>query len=182
MVVLVDGITLRAAQETDAEGLALAFRRDREHLAPWEPRRPESYFTEVGQAARLQDQLRQQKEGLTAPWLLDDDGAVVGAVTLTGITRGAFLSAWMGYWVAASHQGRGLVTAAVTQVCRLAREELGLHRLEASTLPENERSQRVLERCGFERIGFAPRYLHINGQWRDHLLFQRTLHDGPPTL
>ena len=54
----------------------------------------------------------------------------------------------------------------------------GLHRLEAGTLVDNVASQRVLRRNGFEQFGLAPRYLHINGEWRDHVLFQRLNEDG----
>ncbi|MER7520417.1 GNAT family protein [Streptomyces sp. NPDC126499] len=105
---------------------------------------------------------------------------IVGSVTLSGIALGPFRSASLGYWVAEDHAGRGLATALVEEACRAAREELGLHRIEACTLLHNHASQRVLDKCGFERIGTAPRYLHIDGDWRDHHLFQRVLHDDPP--
>jgi [ribosomal protein S5]-alanine N-acetyltransferase len=48
---------------------------------------------------------------------------------------------------------------------------LRLHRIEAAAQPENIGSVRLLERCGFEREGLARRYLKINGEWQDHLLF-----------
>jgi ribosomal-protein-alanine N-acetyltransferase len=51
--------------------------------------------------------------------------------------------------------------------------ELGLHRLEANVRPENLRSLRSLESLGFGRTGLAPRYLFIDGAWRDHVQFQR---------
>nr|WP_241562063.1 GNAT family N-acetyltransferase [Streptomyces hoynatensis] len=107
-------------------------------------------------------------------------GRVVGAVTLSQLVRGPFRSASLGYWVAASHTGRGLATAAVRQVCRFARESLSLHRIEASVLPYNAASLQVLARCGFERIGTARAYLHIDGAWRDHELHQCVLHDEEP--
>jgi ribosomal-protein-alanine N-acetyltransferase len=55
---------------------------------------------------------------------------------------------------------------------------LGLHRLEAGTLVDNPASQRVLEKNGFELVGLARNYLHIGGEWRDHLLYQRTAEGG----
>ena len=55
----------------------------------------------------------------------------------------------------------------------------GLHRVEAGTLVHNESSQRVLEACGFEYYGTAPKFLFINGAWQDHRLYQRILHDNP---
>jgi [ribosomal protein S5]-alanine N-acetyltransferase len=60
-------------------------------------------------------------------------------------------------------------------VIEMAFGDLGLHRLEAGTQVENIASRRVLEKNGFELIGIARRYLLIAGEWRDHLLFQRTI-------
>ena len=56
---------------------------------------------------------------------------------------------------------------------------LGLHRLEAGTMVENVASQRVLEARGFEKFGLAPGLLFLNGAWRDHVLYQKLLHDRP---
>ena len=79
----------------------------------------------------------------------------------------------LGYWVAERLNNRGLATKAVGELIEVAFGELGLHRLEAGTLVDNIASQRVLEKNGFEPIGIARGYLHIGGEWRDHLLFQR---------
>ncbi|MGW0992401.1 GNAT family N-acetyltransferase [Streptomyces sp. NPDC002523] len=177
------GVTLRPLARGDASALAAAYTENRRHLEPWEPVRPESFFTVRGQAERIEGLVRQRADGTVVPWVFAaEDGRIVGAITLTGITRGPFLSSCLGYWVAADQQNRGLAGAAVERVCAYARDALGLHRVEASTLTENTRSQRVLARCGFEPIGLAPKYLHINGQWRDCRLFQRVLHNDAPAL
>lgn len=80
----------------------------------------------------------------------------------------------MGYWIDRRRNGRGLGSRAVGEIVEHAFGPLGLHRLEAGTLVDNLASQRVLVKNGFEQIGLARDYLHINGAWRDHLLFQRT--------
>ncbi|MFF4399922.1 GNAT family N-acetyltransferase [Streptomyces sp. NPDC001480] len=179
---LTDGVILRLATEADAPALAAAYTENREHLAPWEPRRPEKFFTTAGQAAVLGEKLRQFAEQRTVPWVLESAGGrIAGTITLSGIVLGPWRSAYLGYWIAADHQGRGLATSAVRAVCRVARETVGLHRVEATTLLDNAGSQRVLAKCGFEHIGTAPRYLAINGAWRDHRIFQRILHDDEPT-
>jgi ribosomal-protein-alanine N-acetyltransferase len=71
--------------------------------------------------------------------------------------------------------GRGIGTAAVAFAVEAARSELGLHRLQAATLPHNVASRKVLKRSGFEEIGLAPAYLKIAGSWQDHVLYQRIL-------
>lgn len=175
-----DGIELRPSTLDDAPALAAAIRRNREHMRPWEPRRPERFFTEEGQRARQAALLADRDAGRAVPWVLVDGERVVGGFTLTNVSLGPFCSAQLGYWMDADYVGRGLATAAVGRVCELALTEVGLHRLEAATLLNNAASQRVLEKSGFEDIGVAGRYLHIDGEWRDHRLFQRVLHDGPP--
>jgi ribosomal-protein-alanine N-acetyltransferase len=177
------GVTLRLLAGDDAGALSTAYRDNREHLRPWEPRRPESFFTEAGQRERIEELLRLFSAGGAVPFVFEAaDGRIIGAITLTGIVRGPFCSSSLGYWVAEGQQRRGLATAAVRRVCRIARDTVGLHRIEASTLLANTGSQRVLDKCGFEQIGMAPKYLHIDGEWRDCRLFQRILHDDDPAL
>ncbi|MFG2894165.1 GNAT family N-acetyltransferase [Streptomyces sp. NPDC048248] len=180
-------VSLRHPTPQDADGLARAYRRSREHLRPWEPDRDESFFTPAGQAARLRMQLAEKSAGRLMPWLMVRESheaavpsGIVGAVTLTNITLGPLRSATVGYWIDANHVGRGLATAALKAVCRAADTELGLHRLEAGTLLENAASQRVLVKCGFVPFGVAEKYLHIHGAWRDHRLFQKILNDRRP--
>jgi ribosomal-protein-alanine N-acetyltransferase len=148
--------------------------------------RPGDFATQAVQAPRVEQTLAAAATGRTLPLVLvrsaagaegpDSTDEIVGTLTLSGITRGAFESADLGYWTDHRLQGQGLMSAAVGAVVAIARDGLGLHRLQASTLPENDRSQAVLARAGFERIGYAPSYLRIAGRWRDHLLFQRILH------
>ena len=176
-IVLADGILLRPVEPRDAEPLADAYRRNREHLAPWEPTRDEQFFTTRWHRDEIALLLDQLDAGRKIPLVLVDGDEVVGRVNVNGIMRGAFQSASLGYWVDAAYGGRGLATSAVLAVVGLALDDLGLHRLEASTLPHNHRSQRVLERAGFEVIGVAPRYLQFAGTWQEHRLYQRILHD-----
>ena len=105
-------------------------------------------------------------------YILDEDGAVQGRITLTSIVRGPSQSCTVGYWLGESATGRGLATRAVADIKRVAFGRLRLHRIEAGTLKHNRSSQRVLERNGFERFGLAPNYLRIDGRWQDHVLFQ----------
>lgn len=99
-------------------------------------------------------------------------------MNLTNIARGPFQNASLGYWVDHRHTGRGLSTAAVRFAVARA-TELGLHRLEAGTLPHNGPSQVVLRRCGFTEYGRAPQYLFIAGAWQDDVMFQRIFTTGP---
>lgn len=165
---------LRLPTPADSSALAELQVRNRTYLAPWEPARPEGFFTDAGQRADLEAALERHERGDAAPFvILDDDGAVVGRLTLSGIVRGPFQSCAMGYWVARERTGRGLATDAVASALAHAFTALGLHRVQAETLLNNNPSQRVLQRNGFEQYGLAPKYLKIAGTWQDHLMFQR---------
>ena len=172
---LVGGIRVRVVRVSDAERLSAAYQHNREHLAPWEPWRNEDFFTAAGQAASIESKLALFIAGSDVPWVLLDEGRVVGVMTLSGIVRGPFLSAHLGYWVDKDYNGRGIGSAAVAHAVAAAGTELGLHRIQAATLPHNSASQKVLKRSGFEEIGLAPSYLKIAGIWQDHVLFQRIL-------
>lgn len=171
---------MRPLEEEDSASLCRAIVRNRDHLRPWEPRRGEEFFTERGQAERVAGQLKEQAAGRLVPWVLAVGYEVVGAVTLPNVALGPFRIANLGYWVDAQRVGRGLATAAVRAACRAADEQLGLHRVEAGTVVANLASQRVLAKCDFAVIGTAPEYLHIDGEWRDHVLFQMILNGRSP--
>ncbi|MFI9306490.1 GNAT family N-acetyltransferase [Streptomyces triculaminicus] len=180
---LTSDIVLRPVTLDDAAAFARAYTRNRDHLRPWEPGRSEAFFTTEGQAARLEDLLALRAAGRVMPWVLAEDGGrgeIVGLVNLANIVHGAWRSTNLGYWVAAEHTGKGLATAAVTAACRDADQRLGLHRIEAGTVVANTASQRVLAKCGFEPIGTARNYLHIDGEWRDHVLYHKILNDRGP--
>ncbi len=157
----------------DAAILAELLRVNRDFLAPWEPARTDAHFTEAGQRAAIRAALAEHAHGRSLPCVIvDETGEVVGRVNLNTIVRGASQSASLGYWLAQASGGRGLATAAVHDITRLAFAELGLHRIQADTLVHNVPSQRVLGRAGFVRIGLAPRYLRIAGRWQDCILHQ----------
>jgi ribosomal-protein-alanine N-acetyltransferase len=173
------GTVLRLVGRDDGPALAAAYRRNRRHLAPWEPIRSTRFFEAGGQADAVADVLAAHRRGSVLPLVLEADGSIVGRVTLSNVVRGAFDSADLGYWLDSALQRRGLMTRAVGAALRLARDDLRLHRVQAGTLLHNSGSQTVLQRNGFERIGVARRYLRIAGEWQDHVLFQALLEDKP---
>ena len=165
---------IRLVRPSDSAALAELQIRNRSYLAPWEPVRPEAHFSVAGQSADVEAALARHERQEAVPFvILDDDGTVVGRLTLSGIVRGALQSCAVGYWVAEPRTGKGIATEAVSAALDHAFRDLGLHRVQAETLVSNAASQRVLERNGFTRYGLAPRYLRIAGKWQDHVMFQR---------
>ncbi len=95
-------------------------------------------------------------------------GAIAGVINLSHIIRGPLQSAFVGFYVFAGFDGRGLMTAGLMRVVKYAFNRLRLHRLEANIQPANLRSVLLVQRCGFKREGLARRYLKLGGRWKDH--------------
>ena len=82
----------------------------------------------------------------------------------------------VGYWLDQDYAGRGVMPRAVAMVIDHCFFTAGLHRIEIAIRPENSNSLRVVEKLEIREIGYAPKYLHIDGAWRDHRHLRR--HQG----
>ena len=160
---------IRLLTPDDAEELAALYAANREFLAPFEPSREDSFFTAEAQRARI----ARPEDASWWRWAILDGDAIAGMIAVNDVIRGALQMGNVGYWVDAARNGRGLASGALADVVELAFGQLGLHRLEAGTLPDNVPSQRVLEKNAFERFGYAKDLLLVAGQWRDHVLYER---------
>ena len=98
---------------------------------------------------------------------------------MNNIVRGSAQFASVGYWLDQAYAGRGVMPRAVALVIDHCFTNAGLHRIEVAIRPENSNSLRVVEKLGIQEYGFAPRYLHIDGDWRDHRLFAVTVEEVP---
>ncbi|MBO2445777.1 GNAT family N-acetyltransferase [Actinomadura barringtoniae] len=166
-------VALRAVRVEDAGALAELYVANREYLRPWEPERDETYFTVEGQRDNLLGLVAAHGGGEMWAGAILVDGEIAGRITLNNILRGPLQSCFVGYWVAQEQAGKGVGSEALRLALDLAFGELGLHRVEAFTRVDNEASQAVLRRNGFEPIGVARRHIHVAGRWHDERLFER---------
>jgi ribosomal-protein-alanine N-acetyltransferase len=98
----------------------------------------------------------------------------IGEINVSSIQRGAFQSAYIGYWVDEAVAGHGYVPEACVVLFRFAFEELGLHRVQVSIVPRNAPSRAVVRKLGLRGEGIAVRYLEIDGHWEDHVRYAIT--------
>jgi ribosomal-protein-alanine N-acetyltransferase len=119
------------------------------------------------------------RAGTTFPFVIEVDGRFAGQVTVSNIVRGSAQFASLGYWLDQRHAGRGIMPLAVAMVIDHCFGPAGLHRVEIAIRPENSNSLRVVEKLRIREVGFAPRFLHINGAWRDHRIYAVTVEECP---
>jgi len=163
------------------------FARNQAHFLPWDPPQPEGFLTLRWQRHRLLQHRRAFAAGEAFRYWLrlkDDPERIVGQVHFSGVTRGAFHNALLGYQLDVTLQGQGFMHEALqVGIAEMFSPQVHLHRLQAAHLPENTRSAAVLARLGFRPEGLARRYLFINGQWRDHIvnaLLNPHFNEAPP--
>ena len=122
---------------------------------------------------------RDARAGRVLPLVVTFDDEVVGQLTIGGVQYGSLRGAHIGYWVAQDFAGRGIIPTALALATDHAFQGLRLHRVEVSMRPENAPSRRVAEKLDFRFEGERRRYLHIDGEWRDHLVYVLLADDIP---
>lgn len=118
---------------------------------------------------------KQESEQYYLAW--NDNQQIIGVFNISGIMRGVFKSAYLGYYASAEYSGKGLMNQALKLVLKELFTTLDLHRIEANIQPTNTASIQLATKNGFLKEGFSPRYLKINGIWQDHFRFALTIED-----
>lgn len=156
-------VALRVLERSDREAFLALARESRELHRPWTyPPERSDQFDDLFARSRRDD------FACLVAVLVDDEREIAGVFTVSQIVRGAFQSAYLGYYAHQRHAGQGLMREAMEQVLDHTFGPLALHRLEANIQPGNQPSIALARGAGFRLEGFSPRYLLIGGQWRDH--------------
>jgi len=167
-------LIIRPLATDDVSRMVTFTRANREFLGPWEPTRSDYYFTEdywqreIGHS--LEEMAEERALRLIMLPLENPKGPVVGRINYNNIIRGVFQSTHLGYAIAETYEGKGLMFEALKAANAFMFDHLRLHRLMANYMPHNTRSGTLLKRLGFEKEGLARAYLKIAGKWEDHIL------------
>ncbi|MDP3562446.1 MAG: GNAT family protein [Legionellaceae bacterium] len=108
---------------------------------------------------------------------LNQTGNIAGVFNINEIVRGFFQNAYLGFFAVADFAGHGYMSAGLKLVLQNVFTDMALHRLEANIQPENSASIRLVKNNGFKKEGYSPRYLNVNGEWRDHERWAITYED-----
>ena len=168
-----DSVRLRLPVPGDWQEWSQLRESSREFLVPWEPEWANDSHSRVAYRRRLRRQKKEASEGISFSFFVVrlSDRRLLGGITLNNIQRGVSQSCSVGYWIGKRYARSGYMTEGLHCVLSHCFKTVGLNRGEAACMPDNGASKALLIRCGFQREGYAKKYLKINGVWRDHLLF-----------
>ncbi|GJL99616.1 MAG: ribosomal-protein-alanine N-acetyltransferase [Methyloligella sp.] len=178
-IITTERLILRLPQQADFSDWSHLRGVSKDGLIPFEPKWAENELSRDSFRLRLRFYQREFRDSTGYPFFIftKEGNNLLGGITLSNVRRGVTQSGSIGYWIGQPFQKNGYMTEAVKALGVYAFKELGLHRIDAASLPENLASIRVLEKCGFQKEGLAREYLCINGQWQDHLLFGWLIND-----
>jgi [ribosomal protein S5]-alanine N-acetyltransferase len=171
-------VAIRPIRLRDARALDQELAANRRWLRQWEATDPHGARL-LDARSNIRALLANARSGGGLPFAIDYDGEFVGQLNVSGIGYGSLSSASIGYWVAERVAGRNVTPTAVALATDHCFFGLGLHRMEICIRPENAPSLRVVEKLGFRYEGLRRRYIHINGDWRDHFAFGLTVEELP---
>jgi [ribosomal protein S5]-alanine N-acetyltransferase len=165
-------VTVRGIRLRDARSLEQELLVNRPWLERWEATLPGSRPSgRFDTKSSIRSLLEADRDGTGMAFAIEVDGEFAGQLNVANISGGALASSTLGYWIARRFAGRGVTTIAVALVADHLLFTMGLHRVEVCIRPENVASLRVVEKLGFRYEGCRRRYIHIDGDWRDHLCF-----------
>jgi [ribosomal protein S5]-alanine N-acetyltransferase len=168
-----DRLVLRLATQQDVPQLLHYFQTNAEFHRPFEPIRPEGWFTSAFWRSQILKNFRQFQQGQALRlFLFDraDNCTVIGMANFTQFCGYPFHACSLGYGLAACYQGQGFMQEGLEAAIVYVFTDMHCHRIMASYMPSNQRSANLLNRLGFHIEGEAKDYLLINGQWQDHIL------------
>ncbi|MAU49704.1 MAG: rRNA adenine dimethylase [Actinobacteria bacterium] len=171
-------IALRSLKKEDFIHWQEVRQQNHDWLTKWEPLRSPGQKDPAKDInvfeARCRSRQRESQLGTGWGFGIFIGDCFIGEINLNNVTRGAFQSSHVGYWISEDKAGNSYTPEALVVLMRFAFEELALHRLQISIVPRNLSSRRVMEKLNLRCEGLSEKYLEIGGTWEDHLRFAVT--------
>lgn len=168
-----EDIAVRPIRLRDWRELEDILQSERGWLEPWEATVPGG-SKQLDVKGMVRSLLRQHRDGSAIAAIIEYQGKIIGQLNVANILYGSVSSGSVGYWISEKQAGKGITPAAVAMIVDYMFMRLGLHRAEIAIRPENKASLRIVEKLGFRHEGTKLRFIHIDGDWRDHEIFAIT--------
>ena len=166
-------VLLRPPSRRDVRKWLTLRSASRSFLEPWEPKWPKDALTRKAFFRRLRTYAIHTNSDTAYIFLIfrKEDRALLGSISINDVRRGVAQSCSIGYWIGENYSRKGYMSEALSALLPFIFHRLKIHRIEAACLPQNNASRVLLNKIGFHEEGCVRRYLKINGQWQDHVLF-----------
>lgn len=175
-----DELSLRPLRRGDRRAYERLRGESASWLRPWEATDPEHPGLVPGFALVRRTAERSGRLGTALSLGIWVGPELAGQISAAPILYGPQRCTALGYWVAERFAGRGAAPRAVALLVDHLVAELGIHRVEVLIRPENSASIRVAEKLGMHQEGMRRGAVHVDGAWRDHLVFALTAEDIAP--
>lgn len=166
----IENINIISLYNSTPKELIFYFKKNKKHLEESMPLRDSSFYEEKHWKDQIQKYIESFKNGESLRFVLKDRDKVIGTINFDQIIYGVFRSCYLGYSLDEEYQGKGIMTKSLQFSINYVINELKLNRIMANYIPQNYRSRKLLHKLGFEREGYARKYLMLNGEWKDHIL------------
>lgn len=170
------GISIQLLSVSDMDNLLKFELRNRGFFENTCPPRGNKYYNIDNFKSILEELVDEQEKGLAYMYLIYNSvNEIIGRVNLVNVKRGGVNKAELGYRIGQVYNGKGYATKAVKLILQEAVEKHKLHRIEAGTSANNISSQSVLIKNGFQFVGKQEKYILLNGEWHDNIIFEKVL-------
>lgn len=167
-----DDLVIRPLRLSDYRVWREVRSRNQNWLSQWEATSPRPKLEPAPTFRQSTKQiLRAAKAGRAMPFVLEYQGKFVGQLNVYDIVTGSLWSCHIGYWIDERVANRGLMSTAVALVSDHLFSVKQIHRIEIAIRPENEPSNRLVQRLGYRFEGVRKSFLHIDGRWCDHNIY-----------
>jgi phosphinothricin acetyltransferase len=167
-------LSTRLATPADAPAIAAIYNEgiaDRIATFETEPRTAEQIASQLRDKGDRFPTLVAEHDGRVVAWA--GAGAYRARPAYAGVAEHSV-------YVARSARGQGAGRAVLEALCR-AYAERGFWKIVSRIFPENAASLALHERCGFRIVGTYTRHGKLEGEWRDCVIVERMLDEGPRT-
>lgn len=169
-----DNLYMRHLDRGDARIVRDFYAKNAVEFARYEPLSIENAENINYHATMLEYEDEYYKNGTMVRYYLFEKNnplTIVGTVSFRSISQAYYKSAILGYKIDRDYRRRGYARESIERGLVVMDNDLGLHRIEATVMPENIASINLLESIGFEREGLLKDKFKLNGKWEDHYLF-----------
>lgn len=167
-------LIFRILSPEDADSVLVFYEENKDFFEPWEPKRPDNFYTHAYQKALLNaefNQIFEKKSVRFYAFLKKNPNVIIGTFCLHNILYHVFQSCSLGYKVHSQYTQKSYGTQIVSFALWLAFHEQKLHKVEALVHPQNSASQKLLEKLNFSLEGTSLDAVFLRGQWEDHLRY-----------